>query len=72
VTRLDERGLVVRMACPTDGRAQLIALTGRGRSVLRRAAPALLRALASAFDAISDADLAMVRRVGDRITRIAS
>lgn len=65
--RLEKRDLVVRVASPTDGRAQLIGLTRRGRSVLRRAAPSLLRALGASFAALSDADIAMLQRTAARV-----
>lgn len=70
--RLDERGLVARLACPTDGRAQLIALTAGGRSVLRRAAPSLMRALGSSFGGLSEAELVTLRRLAERITATVS
>lgn len=69
--RLDERGLVARLACPTDGRAQLIALTAGGRSVLRRAAPSLMRALGSSFRELNESELATLRRLAERIAATA-
>jgi DNA-binding MarR family transcriptional regulator len=39
VTRLEERGLVVRHACPTDRRGQIAELTDEGFAVLAAAAP---------------------------------
>ncbi len=39
VARLEERGLVVRHACPTDRRGQIAALTDEGFAVLAAAAP---------------------------------
>lgn len=65
--RLDDRGLVARLACPTDGRAQLITFTSRGRSLLRRAAPSLLRAINASFGGLSGAQLAELQRSADRI-----
>jgi DNA-binding MarR family transcriptional regulator len=65
--RLQERDLIARVACPTDGRSQFIALTTRGRSVLRRAAPSLLRALAATLAPLTGAELAALQRTAARI-----
>ncbi|MDP9075182.1 MAG: MarR family transcriptional regulator, partial [Actinomycetota bacterium] len=39
VGRMERRGLVVREACPEDGRGAVISLTDLGLATLRRAAP---------------------------------
>jgi DNA-binding MarR family transcriptional regulator len=39
VSRLEERGLVARMDCPTDRRGQIAKLTDEGLTVLEAAAP---------------------------------
>jgi len=39
---LVKAGLVARKACPQDGRAVLVTVTGKGRRMLKRAAPVLL------------------------------
>lgn len=67
VDRLEERGLIERRACPSDRRGQLVALTRKGRYLLARAAPAMLRALGSAMGALSPADLAALQRIAGRI-----
>lgn len=39
VRRMEERGLVKRMACPTDRRGALVVITDAGRRAIERAAP---------------------------------
>jgi DNA-binding MarR family transcriptional regulator len=68
VDRLAERGLIERRACPSDRRGQLVALTPKGRRAQRRAAPGLLRSIASSVGALSAADLAAFRHAAERIT----
>ena len=67
VDRLEERALIARRPCPSDRRGQLIALTPKGRHLLRRAAPGLLRALGSALAGLTGADLAALKRASERI-----
>lgn len=67
VDRLVERGLIERRVCPTDRRGQLVALTPRGRHLLRRAAPGLLRALGTALGSLSPSDLTAIKRSSERI-----
>lgn len=49
VDRLETLGLIASRICPTDGRAQLLALTTKGRQTLRRAAPNFFRSVAHHF-----------------------
>ncbi len=72
VDRLVERGLIERRVCPTDRRGQLVALTPRGRHLLRRAAPGLLRALGTALGSLSVAELAAMKRSSERIAEAAT
>jgi DNA-binding MarR family transcriptional regulator len=68
IDRLERGGLVERRACPTDGRAQHILLTARGRRLLRRAAPGHIRAIAKHFaDPLTAEELAVVTRAMERI-----
>lgn len=54
VTRMAERGLVQRQACPADGRATNVLLTHEGWDVLRAAAPGHVATARSAvLDALS-------------------
>ena len=39
VRRMEQRGLVVRSSCPTDGRGAVVGCTPSGRDALRAAAP---------------------------------
>lgn len=70
--RLDARGLVQRHACPMDKRGQFIAMTPAGRHLLRRAAPGLLRGLASALAPLSAEELAALEHAARRITEAAT
>ena len=72
VDRLEQRGLIERRACPTDRRGQLVALTRKGRYLLARAAPAMLRALGQAMGALSATELAALKRVSERIEEAAT
>lgn len=70
--RLAERGLIERRVCATDARGQLVALTRKGRYVLARAAPGMLRALGTAMGGLSAADLAALKRMAERIEEAAT
>ncbi len=70
--RLETRGLVARHACPLDRRGQFIGMTPAGRHLLRRAAPGLLRALASVLAPLSAEDLAALQRAARRMTEAAT
>lgn len=72
VDRLAERGLIERRACPTDRRGQLVGLTARGRHLLRRAAPGLLRALGVALGSLSASELTALKRSSERIVEAAT
>ncbi len=70
--RLETRGLVARHACPLDRRGQFIAMTPAGRHLLRRAAPGLLRWLASVLAPLSAEDLSALQRATRRMTEAAT
>ena len=70
--RLEARGLVARDACPLDRRGQFIAMTPAGRHLLRRAAPGLLRGLASVLAPLSAEDLSALQRLAQRMTEAAT
>lgn len=72
VDRLADRGLVERRACATDARGQLIVLTRKGRYLLARAAPGMLRALGTVMGGLSAADLAALKRMAERIEEAAT
>lgn len=55
VSRLVEAGLVQRTRSPVDGRSRNVALTAKGRAVLRRAPPATQERMIAAIAALSPA-----------------
>jgi DNA-binding MarR family transcriptional regulator len=58
VARLEERGWVRRMDCPTDRRGQIAVLTDQGFAALSAAAPGHVEQVRQAlFDALSDEQL---------------
>jgi len=68
VDRLESAGLIERRECPSDGRGQLIALTAKGRQVLRRAAPEFFRAIARHFaDHLTEPEIETITGVFERI-----
>ena len=48
LARLEEAGLIARSACPSDGRGQMIAITGAGRAMRARMWPVYAAALQEA------------------------
>ncbi len=68
IDRLEHDGLVERRACPSDGRAQHILLTARGRHLVRRSAPSHIRAIAKHFaDPLAPGELGVLTRALERI-----
>jgi len=68
IDRLESSGFVARRSCPTDGRGQHIQLTAAGRRLLRRSAPAHVRAIAEHFaDPLSQNELAVLTAALERI-----
>jgi DNA-binding MarR family transcriptional regulator len=71
--RLEESGLLERRTCPSDKRGSLVVLTDRGRRLLRRSAPAHIRAIAKHFAEPLNADeLAVLTDAMERIAASAS
>lgn len=67
-SRLQERGLVERVACPSDRRATNLRLTAAGEQEVAQAAPAQARAIRDAvIDPLSDEELAQLSTVAGRI-----
>jgi DNA-binding MarR family transcriptional regulator len=54
VDRLEARGLVARLASPTDGRSTLVRLTQRGEEVFREVFEPHLAFLAPAFESLPE------------------
>jgi DNA-binding MarR family transcriptional regulator len=68
VDDLEDRGLVQRTPHPTNGRMKLVALTAAGRRMAAKIA-AVPDPAPVGFAALSAADLAMLRRVIDGVSR---
>lgn len=49
VTRMERRGLVQRVECPTDGRSAFVVLTAGGRNAIEEAAPQHVEAVRRLF-----------------------
>jgi len=68
VRRMEERGLVRRLACPTDGRGALVALTAAGRRAIERAAPRHVQHVREAFlDALTPSQLDALAEISDAV-----
>lgn len=69
VARLEERGWVTRVACPTDRRGQLAQLTETGFAALVEAAPAHVAAVrATLVDALTPEQLEQLRTISEAIS----
>ena len=68
IARLEERGWVERIECPTDRRGQLAHLTDQGLAVLREAAPGHVAAVRDALiDGLSDEQVGQLRDIFEAI-----
>ena len=68
VTRLEQRGIVARSACPEDGRATNVTLTDAGHDALVAAAPGHVTQVRESFlDALSPAQLGQLDAICDAI-----
>ena len=74
LTRMEERGLVKREACPTDNRGAHIVLTAKGRKAIEAAAPLLVSHVRRLFvealtpeqlDALADIAETVIAKLGD-------
>jgi DNA-binding MarR family transcriptional regulator len=66
VSRLEERGLVKRLDCPTDKRGQLALLTEDGLAVVEAAAPGHVAAVRRyLIDRLSPEQVAAMGEIGD-------
>ena len=66
VARLEERGWVKRMDCPTDRRGQVAMLTDEGCAVLVAAAPGHAEQVrTSLFDGLTPEQVAQLKAIGD-------
>ncbi len=70
--RLEQDGLVERRTCPSDKRGYLVVLTARGRRLLRRSAPAHIRAIAKHFaEPLTSDELSVLTVAMERIAAAA-
>lgn len=68
VTRLEEKGWVVRQSCPTDRRGQIAYLTDKGFAALAAAAPGHVNAVRRALiEAISPVQVEQLREISEAI-----
>ncbi|MEM9651322.1 MAG: MarR family transcriptional regulator [Actinomycetota bacterium] len=66
--RLEQRGLLQRSRCPTDGRVTLVTLTDRGHQLLVEAAPSHVESVRQAiFDALTPQQ---AQQLGQHVTAI--
>lgn len=73
VARLEERGWVERVACPTDRRGQLAQLTETGYAALVEAAPLHVAAVrATLVDALTPQQLEQLRTISEAISAAAT
>ena len=68
VSRMEERGLVKRMACPTDRRGSLVAITPAGRRAIEHAAPRHVEHVREVFiDALTPAQLDALAEISEAV-----
>jgi DNA-binding MarR family transcriptional regulator len=68
VSRMVDRGLVKRMACPTDSRGSLVAITAAGRRAIERAAPRHVEHVREAFiDALTPSQLDALAEISEAV-----
>ena len=66
--RMEQRGLVSRVGCPTDARGTFIELTPAGRAAVQRAAPSHVEAVRANFvDLMTAPEIAMFTDVCNRV-----
>ncbi|PFG19942.1 MarR family winged helix-turn-helix transcriptional regulator [Serinibacter salmoneus] len=71
VTRLGDRGLVRRVACPQDGRATDVELTDAGWEAIVAAAPGhVARARSAVFDALSEDQVSQLADISEAVLRL--
>lgn len=68
VTRMESRGLVKRMPCPTDKRGALVVVTAAGRRAIERAAPHHVGHVREAFfDVLTPEQLDVLTEISDAV-----
>jgi DNA-binding MarR family transcriptional regulator len=68
LTRMEQRGLVTRLGCPTDARGAYIGLTGAGRRAIEAAAPQHVEAVRENFvDLLTPGEIDVLAAIADRV-----
>lgn len=68
INRMSGRGLVEKVACPTDRRGAFVAITPAGRDLIERAAPSHVASVRRwFFDRVAPEDVGAVARVADAV-----
>jgi len=68
IRRMEERGMITRRSCPTDGRGTMLALTPRGRTAVEATAPGHVATVRAAFiDLLSPGDHQVIRELSQRV-----
>ncbi|WP_433609733.1 MarR family winged helix-turn-helix transcriptional regulator [Dactylosporangium sp. CA-139114] len=68
VTRMQQRGLVTREECPSDGRGAFIVLTDAGMATLRAAAPGHVAAVREHFiDLLTEEQIRVLGEAADAV-----
>ncbi|MEU5032348.1 MarR family transcriptional regulator [Streptomyces milbemycinicus] len=68
ITRMVQRGLVVRDECAEDGRGTFVAITDEGRAVVEAAAPRHVKAVRELFlDHVTPSELRLLARISERV-----
>jgi DNA-binding MarR family transcriptional regulator len=68
LTRMEQRGLVVRRDCPTDARGAFIALSAQGRQAIEAAAPQHASDVRSNFiDLLTPDEIAVLATISERV-----
>lgn len=68
VARMTERGLVERVACPSDRRGAFVAVTAAGRREIEAAAPGHVADVRELFiDRLTGEELDVIARVSERV-----
>ncbi len=68
VSRMERRGMVERVECPSDGRGAFIVITKRGRAAIQGAAPGHVQAVRRlVFDGLDDDDVSVMSRLVDTL-----
>lgn len=68
VGRMERRGMVERVECPSDGRGAFIVITMQGRAAIRGAAPGHVQAVRRlVFDGLDDDDVSVMSRLVDTL-----